>query len=173
MENIFQMHLFQGTFLISQELAHRGPVRQSSRLSPSAPRQDLQMFLFCFFLFLNNIVAVSAAPFWSGQHLSRIWSAKWYSPKPRGAVVSPDWRGLSHCPDQRPSPRAELGLICFISRQFQLWAHLELKREDHICWPIIKQCGLASICRVHSREFAIWSQVITFRSEYHTDTGQL
>lgn len=33
MENIFQMHLFQGTLLISQEVVHRGPTRESSRLS--------------------------------------------------------------------------------------------------------------------------------------------
>lgn len=32
MENISPMHLVRGAFLSSQELAHHGPVRKSSRL---------------------------------------------------------------------------------------------------------------------------------------------
>lgn len=135
----------------------------------SAPTQDLQMFPF---FLLNNPVAV-AAPFWSGQHSHRALSANWYSPKPRGADVSPDQRGLSHSPAQRPSPQGWMGLICFISRQLQFWAHLELEREDHLCWLIRNQCELASISRVHSGEFAIWSKVIILRSKYHTHIGQL
>ena len=49
MKNIFQMHLFQGTILISQELAHRGPMRKSRRLSLLSTKAGLAdvSFLFC------------------------------------------------------------------------------------------------------------------------------
>ena len=99
MENIFQIHLFQGTILISQELAHCRPMRKSSRLSLLSAKAGFADVSFLFLL--NNTVAVSA-PFWSGQHLLRASSANWYSPKPRErmslltreAFHSPLLRGL-------------------------------------------------------------------------------
>lgn len=47
-ENIFQMHLFQGTILISQDPAHRGPMRKSSRLSPLSTNPGFADVSFLF-----------------------------------------------------------------------------------------------------------------------------
>lgn len=84
-----------------------GPPWAHEEKPQAVPAQHQGRVYRCFLSFLlNNTVAVSA-PFWSGQHLHRVSSANWYSPKPRGADVSPDQRALSHPPAWRPSPRGE------------------------------------------------------------------
>lgn len=108
----------------------------------------------CFLSFLlNNPVAVSA-PFWSGQHLHRASSANWYSPKPRGADVSPDLRGLSHSRPEAFPPGVNGADLLYLKAASVLsppWT----RKKHRFCWLIRKQCGLASVSGGHSVEFAV------------------
>lgn len=84
-----------------------GPLWTHEEKQQAVPGHHQDRICKCFLSFLLNNTVAASAPFWSGQHLQRASSANWYSPKPRGADVSPDQRGLSHSPAQRPSPRGE------------------------------------------------------------------
>lgn len=100
MENIFQMHLLQGTILISQELAHRGPTRKSSRLSPLSTKAG---FADASFLFCSTALWLSRHPFGLAGICTELHLPTGTAQSP-GARMSPLTGGAFHIPQLRGGP---------------------------------------------------------------------
>lgn len=133
MENIFQMHFFQGTILIHQD--HYMPIRKSSRLlllTITTGLADVPFLSYSsIFFFLNNM--------WLSRHhvgLASICSflCQLIQPQAKGSGCLPLTAGASHIPLLRGFPtRVSWGLICFISGSFNSKPTLNSKREEGLC----------------------------------------
>lgn len=100
---------------------------------------------------------------------AQVSSANWYSPKPRGADVSPDQRALSS-PCVEAFPKGWMSPDLLPLKAASILSPHELERIISADWSE-SSVGCLPSQRLHW-EFAIWSSH-HFRSEYHTDLGPL
>ena len=107
-----------------------GPWGKAAGCPRSAPRQGLQMFPF--FSAKQHCGCLGTILVWPAFAQSFICQP--VQPKAKGSRCLPWPEGPFTSPCIEAFPQGWMSLVCFISRQLQSWAHLELERIIFADW---------------------------------------